>query len=321
MKKALFCVFFPTYRIALVVVLVGAIVVLMRGQAAVQGNSQAISKQSPAPTSIQLTGDRVRSLQKYLQKYGYFENQAGPAPQDGKFDERTKRALELFQRKNGLQVTGEVDLATQNLIDLPRCGVSDIERLTLAGWNTYNLTYGFQEFTPDMTTNDIRNAIQQALALWASVTALRFREVPIANNPDLLIRYVVGNHGDGGNFDGPGNVLAHAFYPPPDGRGLDGDVHFDDDEVWTITIAPGTNPTDLITIAAHEFGHSLGLSHSNVNNALMNAFYRGPHRFLDTDDVTRIQALYNPANGNDWVRAPGGAIDIGIGANGAVWSV
>lgn len=48
-------------------------------------------------------------------------------------------------------------------------------------------------------------------------------------------------------------------------------------------------------MAAHEFGHSLGLSHSNDPGALMypTYSYREPNTFvLPRDDVNGIQALY-----------------------------
>lgn len=63
-----------------------------------------------------------------------------------------------------------------------------------------------------------------------------------------------------------------------------GDAHFDDAEYWTIKSSRGTN---LFQVAAHEFGHSLGLSHSDVRSALMAPFYRGydPVFRLDSDDI------------------------------------
>lgn len=100
------------------------------------------------------------------------------------------------------------------------------------------------------------------------------------------IRFVLSEHGDGDPFDGPGNTLAHAYFPQ-----YGGDAHFDDEEYWTINSYSGTN---LFQVAAHELGHSLGLGHSSVRESLMAPFYQRykPDFSLHKDDILGIQALY-----------------------------
>ncbi|KAL0182975.1 hypothetical protein M9458_022350, partial [Cirrhinus mrigala] len=98
-------------------------------------------------------------------------------------------------------------------------------------------------------------------------------------------------HRDGYPFDGPNGFLAHAF-PPFEGIG--GDAHFDDDETFFYRSPQGYN---LFLVAAHEFGHSLGLEHSRDPGALMYPTY--VYRDMDTfvlpkDDVEGIQSLYGP---------------------------
>lgn len=52
--------------------------------------------------------------------------------------------------------------------------------------------------------------------------------------------------------------------------------------------------TSLFAVAAHEFGHSLGLSHSSVSGALMYPWYQGlkANFELPDDDREAIQRLY-----------------------------
>lgn len=45
----------------------------------------------------------------------------------------------------------------------------------------------------------------------------------------MLILFLADHH-DNSPFDGPGQILAHAFQPGPH---IGGDVHFDEDERWT----------------------------------------------------------------------------------------
>jgi hypothetical protein len=56
---------------------------------------------------------------------------------------------------------------------------------------------------------------------------------------------------------------------------------------------------DLLTVAAHEIGHTLGLAHSNNPEALMYASYSGPRRFLSDDDIAGVQSLYGVGNPSD----------------------
>jgi len=56
--------------------------------------------------------------------------------------------------------------------------------------------------------------------------------------------------------------------------------------------------TSLFAVAAHEFGHSLGLAHSSVQGALMYPWYQGlsPNYELPEDDRHGIQQMYGKSS-------------------------
>ena len=101
-----------------------------------------------------------------------------------------------------------------------------------------------------------------------------------------------GGHPDE-DFDGAGQVLAHAFYPDVSG-GLAGDIHFDDDESWVTNASSNPNDKQLLPVAVHEIGHSLGLKHSPVSGSIMNEYYNNQIDtvMLSDDDVGGIQDIY-----------------------------
>ncbi|QKX03596.1 matrixin family metalloprotease [Aquimarina sp. TRL1] len=141
-----------------------------------------------------------------------------------------------------------------------------------------------------LTVAEQERIIKEAFVFWEDVTNLKFPQASTSNEvfgtKGIEILFGKHEHGDGDPFDGPGGTLAHAYFPQ-----YGGDCHFDDSENFTDNTYIGTN---LLQVAIHEFGHSLGLRHSENSNAIMAAFYRGytPNVQLDQDDINGIQALY-----------------------------
>ncbi|XP_069668849.1 stromelysin-3 isoform X2 [Periplaneta americana] len=233
----------------------------------------------------------------YLSQFGYM-NPTFRNPSSGTLiaAETMKKAIEDFQAFAGLNITGVMDRETSETMSLPRCGVKDkvgfgsdsrSKRYALQGsrWRVKELTYKISKYPKNLDHSKVDSELAKAFQVWADETDLNFTR-KTKGQVHIEIRFEKGEHGDGDPFDGPGGTLAHAYFPV-----YGGDAHFDDAENWSIGTYRGTN---LFQVAAHEFGHSLGLSHSDVKTALMAPFYRGyePHFQLDVDDIQGIQALY-----------------------------
>ena len=237
----------------------------------------------------------------YLSKYGYIEPDNGTQAlvTEDTIKEYVKSAVKDFQAFAGLNQTGELDSVTVELMGTPRCGVRDNighgatarrkKRYVLQGsrWQVKKLTYRINKYPSSfrLTKSQVDLTVRKAFDMWQEVTELTFDRKE-SGSVNIEIRFEKYEHGDGDPFDGAGGTLAHAYFPQ-----FGGDVHVDDTEYWSIDEYKGTN---LLQTMVHELGHSLGLSHSDVRDAIMAPFYRGwdPNFKLNADDKRAIQALY-----------------------------
>ncbi|XP_078615592.1 matrix metalloproteinase-20-like [Branchiostoma floridae x Branchiostoma japonicum] len=235
---------------------------------------------------------------KYLQRYGYVR-MVRPDNNITMMDSnQTGQAIRMFQRFANLNMTGKMDEPTMEMMSRPRCGVRDMDgtnslvrrrrRYALLGskWTIRDITYRVTGYTQKLSQTDIDNDIKIAFDMWSENANLKFSQVPSDTDAHITMFFAPGDHGDRDPFDGPAGTLAHAL-PPIAG----GETHFDDDETWTVRTFSGIN---LLQVAAHEFGHALGLGHSDVEEALMAPFYRGYKEYfqLHDDDIQGIQILY-----------------------------
>ncbi|CAH1135832.1 unnamed protein product [Ceutorhynchus assimilis] len=228
-------------------------------------------------------------LQEYLMNFGYMKRSS-----DGAFAMRTeesiRQSISEMQAFAGIPVTGKLDEKTVKLMKTPRCGLPDKEigltsgrrkRYTIHGlkWPYTDLTWSLRtKQFQDLDPYEVRYVISKALAVWSKHSKLSFTEVD-SDKADVLIY----------------------FYRKSV------DVHFDADESWT-TSGDSQQGTNLFNVAAHEIGHSLGLSHSNVEGALMYPWYSemkdGFDYELPDDDKLAIQYLYGSRDLKQWGRIP-----------------
>ncbi|XP_048853665.1 collagenase 3-like [Brienomyrus brachyistius] len=236
-------------------------------------------------------GSNASFAEDYLEKFFDLKNANASSPNNRRLSPFNLKLREM-QQFFRLEVSGVLDEKTLEVMNKPRCGVPDMgEYTTFPGnlkWPNNKVTYRIENYTPDLSPSEVDQVLKDALEVWAKVTPLQFTRIN-SGVADIMISFGRREHGDAYPFDGPEGTLAHAFAPS---AGLGGDTHFDEDETFTSRTTAGYN---LFMVAAHEFGHALGLSHSTDPGALMYPIYsyRDPSTFiLPLDDVKGIQSLY-----------------------------
>lgn len=96
-----------------------------------------------------------------------------------------------------------------------------------------------------------------------------------------------------------GSAIATTYWWSSGSRIIDADIVFWDGGFQFFTGSAGcSNGFYIEDIAAHEFGHALGLGHSTATGATMYPSVSScatGNRTLDSDDIAGVEALYPPA--------------------------
>ncbi|MEM7507528.1 MAG: M10 family metallopeptidase C-terminal domain-containing protein [Pseudomonadota bacterium] len=136
-------------------------------------------------------------------------------------------------------------------------------------------------------TVDFETIIRDAFADWAAVADIEFLQVEgvdeaAGSNRAFIpeIRIFFGEIGP--SFDG------FAFFPPPNGGALAGDILFDNIDRYN------TDTGYFSGLVTHEIGHALGLDHVDIR-AIMNADIVVEE--LQADDIDGIQQIYGVKSG------------------------
>ena len=82
--------------------------------------------------------------------------------------------------------------------------------MTGSKWRRNELTYKISKYPRRFKKSEVDREIGRAFKMWSGVTDLKFVQKR-EGSVHIDIRFVVGEHGDGDPFDGPGNTLAHAY--------------------------------------------------------------------------------------------------------------
>ncbi|KAM4634170.1 matrix metalloproteinase-17-like [Polymixia lowei] len=257
----------------------------------------------------------------WLSRYGYM---SPPNTRTGRLQtaESIQKALRQMQRFAGIEETGELDSATLALMETPRCSLPDItgtedllrkrkrrrrrRKKDVSGltWDNTDITWSIHSYPSPVLSPSLQETrlveliLTYALKVWSDLVPLDFHFLQGGVEGDIRVAFAWSYHDDGYPFDGRGGTLAHAFYPGA--ARMAGDTHFDDEESWGYGYGDDHGTTDLFTVAVHEFGHALGLSHSSSDVSIMRPYYEGTvgdivNYMLPTDDRVAIQAVYDPA--------------------------
>jgi len=151
-----------------------------------------------------------------------------------------------------------------------------------------------QNYNPAGDPTGGLTALLNTHAKWTSVTNSDFAFVDggLTNNCPSLVRECPGKQFSDGNNDvawlslKSKNTLGVTWFNT---NTVEADMAMNTKFSWS---TDNTGGIDVETVFLHENGHVIGLGHSDVTGAVMEAVYAGIRQSLHPDDVCGIQTLY-----------------------------
>ena len=156
------------------------------------------------------------------------------------------------------------------------------------GLGSAELTYTIGDVPESISRTDVEYAIETALSVWSDVVDITFTQtdqVGLRDSIDISFAEI----------DGPGGTLAQAYFPDDvNPARIAGDVQIDLAEIWEVGNDAGARAFDLVWVAAHEIGHSLGLNHAHEHDAVLSDSVSPNQAFvgLSNHDIEEIRELY-----------------------------
>jgi predicted Zn-dependent protease len=144
------------------------------------------------------------------------------------------------------------------------------------------------------------NAVSPALDMWNQVMGnLQLRRALNSTAPIVL-----GDRLNSMSFDSTyfghsfgSNTLAVTYYSYSGSTMIEADIVFNTAWSWDSYRGSLRSAPDIQRVALHELGHVLGMAHSSLSNAIMNAYINNSY-LLTADDIAGIQSLYGASSGS-----------------------
>jgi len=232
---------------------------------------------------------------RYLKAFGYIDpNPTGP---------QLVYAVRDAQSILGVKTDGILGHVTYKAMQLtPRCGCSDTLAVTqgrtgrvpatnLNKWGKKKISYTVVNYVRQIPKLQQEEILVQAWESWEAVCGIQLTRVNSRQSADIIIDASASRNEE---FGTAGNVLAWAYLPQGPNHNRQLLMKFDLAEQW-ITDARAAGIL-FLNVAAHEFGHLLGLGHTRTRAQLMFPTYnRTVSKPQNAWDIPQVRARYGEA--------------------------